>query len=132
MKLTHFKSDQLQLRLAPPPPQNNPPTPGHNFFLPCMANSRGWGLLSCQIPPVGGGDEKRGQIDSSLSAVQHFSLFAQLNSAILSILMCNVFVSINVFFVIALGFKLRLHAVMTPVYGFSIVITLLTLKLIER
>ena len=81
---------------------------------------------------MGGGDEKRGQIDSSLSAVQHFSLFAQLNSAILSILMCNVFVSINVFFVIALGFKLRLHAVMTPVYGFSIVITLLTLKLIER
>ena len=81
---------------------------------------------------MGGGDEKRGQIDSSLSAVQHFSLFAQLNSAILSILMCNVFVSINVFFVIAVGFKLRLHDVMTPVYGFSIVITLLTLKLIER
>ena len=47
--------------------------------------------------------------------------------------MCDFFVSIiNVFFVIALGFKLRLHAMTTPVYGFSIVITLLTLKLIER
>ena len=94
----------------------------------------GLGTLKLSNPSGrgGGGDEKRGQIDSNLSAVQHFSLFAQLNSAILSILMCNFFVSINVFFVIALGFKLRLHAVMTPVYGFSIVITLLTLKLIER
>ena len=27
-------------------------------ILPWMANSRGWGLLSCQIP--WGGDEKRG------------------------------------------------------------------------
>ena len=27
------------------------------FFLPWMANSRGWGLLSCQIP--WGGDEKK-------------------------------------------------------------------------
>ena len=30
------------------------------LFLPWMANSRGWGLLSCQIPR--GGDEKRGQM----------------------------------------------------------------------
>ena len=30
------------------------------FFFPRMANSRGWGLLSCQIPR--GGDEKRGQM----------------------------------------------------------------------
>ena len=45
--------------------------------------------------------------------------------------MCDFFVSINVFFVLALGFKLRLHAVTTPVHVFSIVITLLTLKLIE-
>ena len=131
MKLTHFKSDQLQLRLAPPPKQS--PHPRAQFFSPLYGKFAGLGTLELSNSPGGGGgDEKRGQIDSSLSAVQHFSLFAQLNSAILSILMCNVFVLINVFFVIALGFKLRLHAVMTPVYGFSIVITLLTLKLIER
>ena len=29
------------------------------LFLPWMANSRGWGLLSCQVPQ--GGDKKRGQ-----------------------------------------------------------------------
>ena len=131
MKLTHFKSDQLQLRLAPPPPKQSP-HPRAQFFSPLYGKFAGLGTLELSNSPGRGGDEKRGQIDSSLSAVQHFSLFAQLNSAILSILMCNVFVSINVFFVIALGFKLRLHAVMTPVYGFSIVITLLTLKLIER
>ena len=35
------------------------------FFGPWMANSRGWGLLSCQIPR--GEDEKRGQIPRPLS-----------------------------------------------------------------
>ena len=30
------------------------------IFLPWMANSRGWGLLSCQIPR--GGDANRGQM----------------------------------------------------------------------
>ena len=54
------------------------------------------------------------------STLQHFSLIAQSSSAILSILMCDVFV------------LLRLHTVTTPVYGFSIVIKLLTLKLIVR
>ena len=83
-----------------------------------MANSRGWGLLSCQIPR--GGDEKRGQMPRPPSTLQHFSLIAQSSSAILSILMCDVFV------------LLRLHTVTTPVYGFSIVIKLLTLKLIVR
>ena len=83
-----------------------------------MANSRGWRLLSCQIPR--GGDEKRGQMPRPPSTLQHFSLIAQSSSAILSILMCDVFV------------LLRLHTVTTPVYGFSIVIKLLTLKLILR
>ena len=41
-------------RLLPHPP---PPHPGSP---PWMANSRGWGLLSCQIPR--GGDEKRGPV----------------------------------------------------------------------
>ena len=56
------------------------------FFLPQMANSQGWGLLSCQIPR--GGDEKRGQMPRPPSTLQHFSLIAQSNKAILSILMC--------------------------------------------
>ena len=57
------------------------------FFLPWMANSRGRGLLSCQIPR--GGDEKRGQMPRPPSTLQHFSLIAQSNSAVLSILMCG-------------------------------------------
>ena len=73
-------------------------TPGHwHFFLPWMANSRGWGLLSSQIPR--GGNEKRGQMPSPPSTLQHLSLIALSNSAILSILsilMCD-FYLINVF-----------------------------------
>ena len=83
-----------------------------------MANSRGWRLLSCQIPR--GGDEKREQMPRPPSTLQHFLLIAQSSSTILSILMCDVFV------------LLRFHTVTTPVYGFSIVIKLLTLKLILR
>ena len=44
---------QLQLRPAPPPRAD--PRALAFFFLPWMANSRGWGLLSCQIRR--GGDE---------------------------------------------------------------------------
>ena len=69
------------------------PPPPISIFLPWMANSRGWGLLSCQIPR--GGDEKRGQMPRPPSTLQHFSLIAQSNSAILSILMRDF--SINVF-----------------------------------
>ena len=72
------------------------------FFLPWMANSRGWGLLSCQIPR--GGDEKRGQMPRPPSTLQHFSLIAQSNSAILSILMCDFLFQLTSSFVIALGF----------------------------
>ena len=67
-----------------------------------MANSRGWGLLSCQIPRDG--DEKRGQIPRPPSTLQHFSLIAQSNSAILSILMCHFLFQLTSSFVIALGF----------------------------
>ena len=57
------------------------------LFLPWMANSRVWELLSCQIPR--GGDEKRGQIPRPPSTLLHLSLIAQSGSAILSILMCD-------------------------------------------
>ena len=86
---------QFHLRPAPPPPPRADPR-ALAFFLPWMANSRGWGLLSCQIPR--GGDEKRGQMPRPPSTLQHFSLIAQSNSAVLSILMCDFFGLINVFF----------------------------------
>ena len=60
----------------PPPPRADPRELA--FFLPLMANSRGWGLLSWQIPR--GGEEKERRPPS---IVQHFSLIAQSNSAIL-------------------------------------------------
>ena len=91
-----------------------------------MANSRRWGLLSCQIPR--GGDEKIGQMPRPPSTLQHFSLIAQSSSAILSILMCDFLFQLTSSFVIVLG----LHAVTTPVYGFSTAIKLLTLKLKVR
>ena len=72
------------------------------FFLPWMANSRGWGLLSCQIPR--GGDEKRGQMPRPPSTLQHFSLIAQSNNAVLSILTCDFLFQFLSSFVIALGF----------------------------
>ena len=68
-----------------PPPPGWPP--GISVVLPWMANSRGWGLLSVQIPL--GEDEKRVQIPRPPSTLQHFSLIAQSNSAVLSILMCD-------------------------------------------
>ena len=77
---------------SPPPPRADPRALA--FFVSWMANSRGWGLLSCQIPR--GGDEKRGQMPRPPSTLQHFSLITQSNSAILSISMCDFFVSINV------------------------------------
>ena len=64
---------QFQLHPASPPPRADPQASA--FFLPWMANSRGWGLLSCQIPR--GGDEKRGQMPCPPSTLQHFSLTTQ-------------------------------------------------------
>ena len=81
--------------------QRPPPSPWADpralaFFLPWMANSQKWGLLSCQIPR--GGDKKRPQMPHPPSTLQHFSLIAQSNIVILSILMFSFFVSIiNVF-----------------------------------
>ena len=48
---------QFRLRSAPTPPQPRADSRALAFFLPWMANSRGWGLLSCQI--FRGGDEKK-------------------------------------------------------------------------
>ena len=51
-------------------PANNPPPTDQiralAFFWPWMANFRGWGLLSCQIPR--GEDEKRGEMPRTPSA----------------------------------------------------------------
>ena len=92
---------QFHLRPAPSPPSTPGLTSGISIFLPWMANSRGWGLLSCQIPR--GADEKRGQMSRPPSTLQHFSVIAQSSSAILSILInVRFFVSINVVFVIVL------------------------------
>ena len=77
---------QFHLRPAPSPPSTPGLTSGISIFLPWMANSRGWGLLSCQIPR--GADEKRGQMPRPPSTMQHFSVIARSSSAISSILMC--------------------------------------------
>ena len=68
----------------PPPPRIWADPRALAFFLPWMVNSRGWGILSCQIPR--GGDGKRRQMPRPPSTLQHFSFIAQSNSAILSIL----------------------------------------------
>ena len=86
---------------SPPPLWADPRTLAF-FFLPWMANSRGWGLLSCQIPR--GGDEKRGQMPRPPSTLQHFSLIEQSNNVVLSILMCNFSFQLTSSLVIALGF----------------------------
>ena len=83
----------------PPPPRADPRALA--FFLPSMANSREWGLLSCQIPR--GGDEKRGQMPRPPSTLQHFSrspYIAQSSSAILSILMDDFLFQLTSSFVI--------------------------------
>ena len=55
-----------------PPPRADPRELA--FFLPRMANSRGWGPLSWQFPR--GGEEKRGQMPRPPSTVQHVLLIA--------------------------------------------------------
>ena len=85
---------------SPPPhfPRADPRTLA--FFLPLMANSRWWGLLSCQM--ARGGDEKRGQMPRPPSTLQHFSLTTQSSSDILSILMCDFLYHLRSSFVIVL------------------------------
>ena len=51
-----------------------------------------------------GGDEKRGQMPRPPSTLQHFSLIAQSNNAVLSVLMCDFSFQLTSSFVIALGF----------------------------
>ena len=85
---------------SPPRPRADPQALA--VCLHWMANSQGWGLLSCQIPR--GGDERKGQMPRPPSALQHFSLIAQSNSSILSILMCDLLFQSTSSFVIALGF----------------------------
>ena len=64
---------QFHLRPGPPPhPRADPRELA--FFLPYMANSQGWGLLSWQIPR--GKEEKRAQMPRPPSTVQHFLLNA--------------------------------------------------------
>ena len=82
---------------SPPPPRADPRELA--FFLPWMANSWGWGLLSWQIPR--GGEEKRGQMPCPPSTVQHFLLITQSNSAILK---CDFWFQLTSSFVIVLGF----------------------------
>ena len=79
--------------------------------------------------PGGGEGIPRKGMPRPPSTLQHFSLIAQSSSAILSILVCDFLFQLTPSVVIVL-FLLRLHAVTTPVYGFSIVIKLSTLKLI--
>ena len=58
---------------AQPPPPPHPPPPQADqpralaFFWPWMANFRGWGLLSCQIPR--GGTKKEGKCPVLHSAI---------------------------------------------------------------
>ena len=120
---------QFQLCTTTPLPSRADPR-ALAFFLPWMANSRQWGQLSCQIPQSR--DENRGQMPRPPSTLKHFSLIAQLNSAILSTLMRNFFVSIYVFLCHSVRILIRLYAATTPVYCVSTVIKLLTLKLIEH
>ena len=88
------------------------------------------GTLELSNPP-GWGRKKRANQPQSVSSATIFIVFI-VEQCQFEHFNVGFFVSINVFFVIALGFKLRLHAMIIPVYGFSIVITLLTLKLIEH
>ena len=53
-----------------------------------------------------GGDEKRGQMPHPPSTLQHFSLIAQSNNAVLSILMCVFSFQLTSSLVIALEFRL--------------------------
>ena len=70
----------------PPPPPGLTPR-ALAFFFASDGKFPGVGTLSCQIPR--GGDEKRGQMLRPPSTLQHFSLIALSNSAVLSVLMCD-------------------------------------------
>ena len=68
--------NMIKVRHQSIPPAPRPPPPSRAdpralaFFLPWMANSRGWGLLSCQIPGVR--TKKEGKSPSSVNAATFF------------------------------------------------------------
>ena len=93
----HYASVNSSCTQTQPPPRPRRPDPrALAFFLPWMANSWGWELLSCQI--TGGGDEKRGQIPRPPSTRQHSSLIEQSGKCHFTQFNVWFFVSINVLF----------------------------------
>ena len=60
---------QFPLLPTPPPPSRADPR-ALAFCLPWMANSREWGLLSCQIPRMG--TKKEGNASSSVNTATFF------------------------------------------------------------
>ena len=103
-----FKTIVIMHQLIPPASSSPPPPPGliprhwHSFCLGWQMPGDGDLILSCQFPR--GGDKKRGQMPRPPSTLQHFSLIAQSNSSISSILMCDFLFQLTSSFVIALGF----------------------------
>ena len=85
--------------------------PGIRIFLALDGKFPGVGILELAKSP-GVGTKKR-ELPHPPSTLQHFSLIAQSNSAILSILMCDFLLQLTSSFVISLGFYLRLHAAKT-------------------
>ena len=78
-----------------PPPLSNPGwPPGISIFLPWMANSRGWGLLSVKSPGVG--TQKEGKCPVHR---QHCNIFHWPHSRVVTFKHFNVrfFVSLNIF-----------------------------------
>ena len=70
-EIIKFMHQSIPAAPNPPPPVPWPHPRELALFLPWMANSQGWGLLSCQIPR--GGDKKRGQnIPSSVNTATFF------------------------------------------------------------
>ena len=89
------------------PPAPSPLTPGLNpkhwhFFFPLDGKFSGMGTFELSNPP--GWGRKKGQMPHPPSTLQHFSLIAQSNSSILSILICDFLFQSTSSFVIALGF----------------------------
>ena len=87
-----------------PPAPSTPPgwPPGISIFFALDGKFPGVGTLELSNPP--GWGRKKGQMPRPPSTLQHFSLIAQSNSAILSILMCDFLFQLTSSFVIALGF----------------------------
>ena len=90
----HLCISQFQQRLVP--------SPGHWHFSALDGKFPGVATIELSNPP-GWGRKKR-QMPRPPSTLQHFSLIAQSNSAVLNILMCDFLFEVTSSFVIALGF----------------------------